>query len=81
MTGVTKVVLESSYLGSVDIPFTTIYLNGNITGTFELQVPKVNLGYDLPFRTVRSHSQFIRSFAPFSRDDECCRGCLPQVPV
>lgn len=45
ITGNTNVKLESCFLGSVDVPFTTIYLNGNINGTFEVEVPKVNLGY------------------------------------
>jgi len=61
--GITKTILESTYLGSVDIPFTTVYLNGNVSGIFEVNVPPVNLGYkyqqagtdefSLPFAPVR----------------------------
>jgi hypothetical protein len=37
--------IESRWLGGVDIPFSTIYANGRVEGTFELHVPLINLGY------------------------------------
>eukprot|EP00741_Cyanophora_paradoxa_P005183 tig00000852_g5023.t1 len=37
--------VERRWLGSFSLPFTTLYANERIEGTFELETPMVNLGY------------------------------------
>ncbi len=39
-------VTERKYLGSLSIPFSTIYMNGQISGMFALDTPPMNLGYE-----------------------------------
>jgi coiled-coil and C2 domain-containing protein 2A len=39
---------ERRWLGSFRIPFSTIYANRKVEGTFRMNVPVVNLGYDPP---------------------------------
>lgn len=36
---------EKRYLGTVQIPFTTVYMEGKVEGTFKLDVPCLHLGY------------------------------------
>ena len=38
--------VERRFLGSVTVPFSTIYLTGKIDGFFRLETPDVNLGYE-----------------------------------
>eukprot|EP00762_Andalucia_godoyi_P001174 ANDGO_02017.mRNA.1 hypothetical protein NAEGRDRAFT_77673 len=37
---------ERRYLGNLKIPFSTVYANRKVEGTFRLDVPPVNLGYE-----------------------------------
>lgn len=40
---------ESRYLGSVSIPFTTIYFNSQISGLVPIEKPMFNYGYNSQF--------------------------------
>jgi hypothetical protein len=39
---------ERRYLGSVSVPFTTIYRRKSIQGLFRLDRPEINLAYETP---------------------------------
>lgn len=41
---------ETRYLGTLSIPFTTIYLNTKIQGAFKCHVPLFQLGYEKPLK-------------------------------
>lgn len=54
--------IERRWLGGIKIPFTTIYTNGRVDGTFRLNKPAVLLGYTYEGRLVQSDSsQFVES--------------------
>jgi hypothetical protein len=38
--------VERRFLGSISIPFTTVLQEGRIEGTFRLETPAFNFGYD-----------------------------------
>lgn len=38
--------LEKRWLGTISIPFATLYSNGRIEGTFKLSSPSILLGYE-----------------------------------
>lgn len=48
--------LERKWLGSLRIPFSTLYLNSKVEGTFCLSVPTILFGYDYESRSTPSSS-------------------------
>lgn len=44
-TGVVSHRIQNHWLGSLKLPFSTIYQRGKIEGTFKLNIPAMMLGY------------------------------------
>lgn len=59
--------LERRWLGSLRIPFSTLYLNSRVEGTFCLSVPPILFGYDYESRAPSSSSYTGTSSSGASR--------------
>ncbi|XP_038057381.1 coiled-coil and C2 domain-containing protein 2A-like isoform X2 [Patiria miniata] len=48
--------MERRWLGSISMPFTTVYFQGRVSGTFRMEAPMVLLGYDRSSENVNPGS-------------------------
>ncbi|XP_042898083.1 coiled-coil and C2 domain-containing protein 2A [Parasteatoda tepidariorum] len=73
--------LERRWLGNLKIPFTTLYLNSKIEGTFRLNVPQVLLSYEnepRPWLTGLSNLSGNHTYISFFMTIEPCLQ-LPEI--
>ncbi|XP_064486187.1 coiled-coil and C2 domain-containing protein 2A-like isoform X2 [Ornithodoros turicata] len=72
--------LQHRWLGCLKVPFMTLYLNGKIEGTFQLDVPPVLLGYKHESKSVTCVSLFITIEPPLQLPDPIGPRCESDEP-